>query len=93
MPLLARCCLERPLRVVEDTIAVQTTALEVAMVVVGDDHDLFGGLHLLDDFEVCPVKYLDVSLVEGHQDEPVIAKCVIYFELSWHFLSQLQLVA
>ena len=92
MALLAAGRLERPLRVIEDPIAVQATALEVAMVVVGDYDDLLGGLHLLDDFEVGAVENLDVALVEGHQDEPVVAECVIHLELSWHFLAELQLI-
>ena len=63
MSLLARCGLERSLCVIENTIAIDTAALEVSMVIVSDHDNLLACLHLLDDLEVGPVKDLDVSLV------------------------------
>ena len=89
----AQSCLEGALDVVEDAVAIQARALEVAMVIICDANDLLIGFHLLDHFVVCAVKYLNVSLVKRNKNEPLISKGVKDFKLAWHFLSQLQFIA
>lgn len=92
LPLLSHRRLERPLYIVEDAVAVDSTALEVAIVTVSDADDLLSGLHLLDDFKGGSVEDLDVSLVEGHHDEFVVAHGVESLEFAGHFLPKLKLI-
>ena len=91
--LFARCGLERSLCVIEDTIAIDTAALEVSMVIVSDHDNLLACLHLLDDLKVGSVKDLNVSLVERHQYEAIVAKSVIDFELSRHLLFEFKFIS
>ena len=91
--LLARCGLKRSLSVIENTIAIDTAALEVAMVIVSDYDNLLARLHLLDDFKVGPVKDLDVTLVQRHQYKSIVAESVIDLELSRHLLFKFKLIS
>ena len=91
--LLARCGLERSLGIIENTIAIDSAALEVAMVIVSDHDNLLACLHLLDDFKVGPVKDLDVTLVQSYQYESIIAESVIDLELSRNLLFKFKLIS
>ena len=53
---------------------------------------LLVSFHLLHDLEVCAVKDLDVSLVEGDKDEAIVAECVKDLELTRHLLLYFKLV-
>ena len=89
---LTRCRLEGALDVVENSEAVQSAALKVPIVVEGHADDLLVSFHLLHDLEVCAVKDLDVSLVEGDKDEAIVAECVKDLELTRHLLLYFKLV-
>ena len=92
LSLLARGRLEGPLNIVEDPETVQTTALEVSIVVVSDTDYLFVCLHLLNNFKVCPIKYLDVTLIQSDKNETIIAHAVKDLEFTRHFLLNLKLI-
>lgn len=92
MPLLTRCRLERPLHIVEHSVAIESTALKVAIVVVSDSNDLLRGLHLLHNFIIGSVEDLDVSLVKSNHNEPIVAKSVHHLKLARHFLFELELI-
>ena len=69
----AQSCLEGALDVVEDAVAIQAGALEVAVIVICDANDLLIGSHLLDHFIISAVKYLNISLIKRHKNEPFIS--------------------
>ena len=92
LSLLTRCRLEGTLDIIENTETVQSAALKVPVIIEGHTDDLIVSFHLLNDLEVCAVKYLDVSFVESDKDEAIIADRVENFKLARHLLLQFELI-
>lgn len=87
LPLFTRCGFEGPLIIVKYSETVQSTALEVAIVVESDADYLLICFHLLDNLKVSAIKNLNVPLIECHKNETIITKGIENLKLSRHFLS------
>ena len=84
---------ERFLSIIKNAVALQSTALEEAIIVIGNGNNLFRSLHLLYNFEVSPVKDLYISLIESDKDESIVANGIEDFELSGQLRSNFKLVS
>jgi hypothetical protein len=81
------------LSIIENAVALQSTALEEAIIVIGNGNNLFRSFHLLYNFEVSPVKDLYISLIESDKDESIVANGIEDFELSGQLRSNFKLVS
>ena len=93
LSLLPRSGLERALDIVENSEAIQSAALEIPVVIIGHADYLLTRLHLFDNRVIGPVENLYISQIKSDKDKAIIAQSVEYFELSGHFLFDLELIS